>query len=348
MNFRRKIAIDLGTTNVLVYSRNKGVMLKEPSIVAIDRFTDKIVAVGDDAKKMLGRTPGNIVPVRAMKDGVIVDYASTERMLKYFMKKSLGRALIKPDVVICVPSGATQVQKRAVIQAATKAGANDVFLIEEPLAAAIGAGIDIADPGGNMIIDIGGGTTDVAVISLGGIVVSESVKVAGDSCDQAIASYIREKYDVVIGESTAEEIKISLNDAENSQMVSVRGRDLSNGLPAEVLVTPLDIERALEAPINKIIGTIKRVLSNTPPELAADLYASGAILTGGGSLIKGLDKKIKEEIGIDVIVSENPISAVVRGTGKSLNWIERLDSIENNQYDIVRRQIARREELRRR
>lgn len=349
-SFRRKVAIDLGTTSVLVYTRGRGVILSEPSVVAYDRFTDEIVAVGEEAKEMLGKTPGNIVAVRPMKDGVIVDYTSTERMLKHFLKKAIGFSLLKPDVIICVPSKATQVQKRAVMQAGSKAGANDIHLIEEPLAAGIGSGVKVSSPGGNMVVDVGGGTTDIAVISLGGIVVSESIKSAGDACDQAIIDYVRKKYNIIIGERTAEEIKIELGSREVDSMRTYPaiGRNLYNGLPANVNLTPDDIELALKKPIDDIVNTVHKVLSNTPPELAADLYEKGIILTGGGALLKNLDSKIQERIGIEVSIDENPLTSVVKGAGRALNWINKLSSIEDNQYDFSRQEVARKERLRRR
>lgn len=350
LSLRRKVAIDLGTTSVLVYTRGRGVILSEPSVLAYDRFTDKIVAVGEDAKEMLGKTPGNIVALRPMKDGVIVDYTSTEKMLKHFLMKSIGFSLIKPDVIICVPSKATQVQKRAVMQAASKAGANNIHLIEEPLAAGIGSGIKISSPGGNMVVDIGGGTTDIAVISLGGIVVSESIKYAGDACDQAIIDYVRKSYNIIIGERTAEEIKMELAsiDAEDKESYPAKGRNLYDGLPANIDLTQEDLQVALERPMEEIVNTVHKVLSNTPPELAADLYEKGIILTGGGALLRGLQEKIEDRIGIRVNIDENPLSSVVRGAGRALNWINKLDSIENNQFEISRQEIARRERLRRR
>lgn len=350
LSLRRKVAIDLGTTSVLVYSRGRGVILKEPSVVAYDRFTDKIVAVGLEAKEMIGRTPGNITAIRPMKDGVIVDYNSTEKMLKHFLRKSVGKALIKPDVIICVPSGATQVQKRAVMQAASKAGSNNIHLIEEPLAAGIGSGIQVSDPGGNMVVDVGGGTTDIAVISMGGIVVSASIKSAGDACDQAIIDYVRKTHNVIIGERTAEEIKITLGSTLNQDKSAFRakGRNLFNGLPTQVELNPRDIEYAMVKPIESIVETVHKVLSNTPPELASDLYERGVILTGGGALIRGLADKIEDRIGIRVKVDENPLTSVVRGAGKALNWINKLNSIEGNQFDLTRKEIARKEKLRRR
>lgn len=339
---RRSLAIDLGTASVLVYVKGRGVVLNEPSVVAMDAFTGKILAVGSKAKKMLGRTPGNIIATRPMKDGVIADYNSTEKMLKYFIEKSIGKSLIRPDVIICVPSQITPVQKRAVLQASRKAGANRTYLIEEPLAAAIGSGIDISDPGGHMIIDIGGGTTDVAVIAMGSIVINKSISIAGDELDEAIMSYIKNKYNMLIGERTAEDIKISLSDVEDIQntdkLFEIRGRSLINGLPMQVFVTPLDVLEALESPINEIINACYYVLDKTPPEIASDLFEKGAIMTGGGSLVKGLSQRIMDRIGIDVKVSEEAISAVVKGTGKALSWISKLES-DNQSYEDARRQI---------
>ncbi len=348
---RRNLAIDLGTASVLVYIRGKGVVLNEPSVVAVDTFTNRILAVGSEAKKMLGRTPGNIVATRPMKDGVIADYVSTERMLKYFITKAIGKTLVRPNVIICVPSKITQVQKRAVLQASAHAGAHRTYLIEEPLAAAIGSGVDVADPGGNMIIDIGGGTTDVAVIALGGIVMSKSVKIAGDECDQAIAEYIRKKYNMMIGDRTAEEIKMTIGSAygeDDDEVHEVKGRNLVNGLPMHVFVTSKDIAEALHDPLSKIVSTVHEVLENTPPELAADLFDRGTLMTGGGALIPGLDRMIQDHIGIDVNVAEGPITAVVRGTGKALQWIGMLDSGDDMRQDTRRRQFEEQERLRRR
>ncbi|WP_099203528.1 rod shape-determining protein [Miniphocaeibacter massiliensis] len=330
-NLRKNVAIDLGTATVLVYMRGKGVMLNEPSVVAMDSYTGKVLSVGKEAKKMLGRTPGNIIATRPMKDGVIADFNTTEKMLTYFIQKTLGKSFVKPNVVICVPSEITQVQRRAVIQASKYAGAYKTYLIEEPLAAAIGAGVDIGDAGGSMIIDIGGGTTDVAVISLGGIIINSSIPIAGDECDMAIANYIKRKYNMIIGERTAEDIKINIATAyprDDDELYEVRGRNLINGLPMHVFITSSDISEALSKPLNKIVDTVHDVLEQTPPELAADLFERGALMTGGGSLITGFDKKIQEKIGIKVRLAEGPVTAVVRGTGKALNWIDKLDSSE--------------------
>lgn len=350
-NFRRNLAIDLGTASVLVYVRGKGVVLNEPSVVALDVFTNKILAVGAEAKKMLGRTPGNVIAKRPMKDGVIADFQATEQMIRYFMHKAVGRALFGPDLIVCVPSRISQVQKRAVLQASKQAGANKTYLIEEPLAAAIGAGVEVADPRGSMVIDIGGGTTDVAVISLGGLVVSKSIKTAGDECDDAIAEYVRKNYNMIIGERTAEELKMRIGRAlpmKEEEFMEVKGRNLVDGLPVKETVSSNEMAEALQRPILEIIDTVHRVLEKTPPELAADLYDRGAILTGGGAMITGLDLAIKERIGIDVKLAENPITSVVRGTGKALQWIEMLKTNESKSFGIQRRVMEEQEQLRRR
>lgn len=349
--FRNDLAIDLGTASVLVYKRGKGIILNEPSVVAMDTFTKKVHAVGLAAKKMLGRTPGNIIATRPMKDGVIADFDSTEKMLRYFINKANGKTLFKPNVIICVPSEATQVQKRAVIQAALNAGAHKTYLIEEPLAAAIGAGIDITDPGGSLVIDIGGGTTDVAVISLGGIVINKSIKVAGDACDEAIIEYIRKKFNMLIGERTAEEIKITIGTAllneNDDRLYEVRGRNLINGLPQSVLVTPQDIYQALNKPVNSILNAIHYIVDKTPPELSADLLIKGAVMTGGASLLDGLDKRIEDMIGIKVNIADNPIASVVNGTGKALSSVSKLE-IEESSYSDARRKIVENQEMLRR
>lgn len=335
---RADLGIDLGTASVLVYVKGKGIVLKEPSVVAIDQNTDKLLAVGEEARRMLGRTPGNIVAVRPMKDGVISDYEITERMLKYFIRKAIGKTIFKPRVIVCVPSGVTEVEKRAVIDASNQAGAIKTFLMEEPIAAAIGAGLDITEPSGNMIVDIGGGTTDVAVISLGGIVVSRSIKVAGDECDEAITKYIRKKYNMMIGERSAEELKISIGCAykkEEEEYKEVRGRNLLTGLPMTVNVSTSDMLEALKDPVQEIIDTVHSVLERTPPELAADISNKGIILTGGGALLYGLDKLIEERTGIPTKVADEPVSCVARGTGKALDWIHVFDN------DIIDRESMR-------
>lgn len=349
-NLRKNLAIDLGTTNILVRTKSNGVILKEPSVVAFDMYKDKILAVGREAKEMLGRTPGNIRAMYPMKDGVIADYPSTERMLRYFVKKAIGFSLLKPNAIICVPSQASQVEKRAVLQAAREAGINRTYLIEEPLAAAIGAGIDISDPRGNMVIDIGGGTTDVAVISLGGIVVSKSIKVAGNQCDDAIISYIRNKYNIIIGDKTAEKIKIEMGTGQENmeKTLEVKGRNLINGLPVHIFVGADDMAEALDEPLSQIVEAVHDVLSETPPELASDLFDRGVLMTGGGSLVKGLDEKIQNRIGIEVKISDNAEEIVVNGTQKAVHWIKELETLPDNNYEATRQQIARRESLRKR
>lgn len=326
---RADIGIDLGTASVLVYIKGKGIVLKEPSVVAIDQNTNKLLAVGEEARKMLGRTPGNITAIRPMRDGVISDYAITERMIKYFIQKSLGRSLFKPRVIVCVPSGITEVEKKAVIDASNQAGALRTYLIEEPIAAAIGAGVDITEPSGNMIVDIGGGTTDVAVISLGGIVVSKSIKVAGDECDEAIYKYIRKKYNMMIGERSAEDLKLSIGSAykrEVEEFKEVRGRNLLTGLPLNIQVSSNDMLEALKDPVQEIVDAVHTVLERTPPELAADISDKGILMTGGGALLYGLDKLISEKTGITVKIANEPISCVARGTGKALEWVQFLDT----------------------
>lgn len=349
MNLRKRIAIDLGTTSVLVYSRANGVILNEPSVVALDTFTNKVLAVGDEAKKMLGRTPGHIVAVRPLRDGVITNYEATEKMLKYFIKSSIGSTMIKPNLIICVPSGATQVQKRAVRQAGIKAGANEVHLIEEPLAAAIGVGIDIGDSRGSMIIDIGGGTTDIAVISRGGIVTAESIRTAGDTADRAIIDYIRKTRNVIIGEKTAEQVKLSIASVDSKETTYLaQGRNLKTGLPEQIQISKEDIGKALEEMKEEIASAAKRVLATTPPELVSDLYEDGIILAGGGSLIDGIAQAIHDKVKIPVKIANEPVTAVVRGTGRSLNWLNKLESIENNQLELSRRIVEKNEKLRRR
>lgn len=326
---RTDLGIDLGTASILVYVKGKGVVLNEPSVVAIDQNTNKFLAVGEEAKKMLGRTPGNIIAIRPMRDGVISNYQITERMLKYFFTKAMGRSIFKPRVIVCVPSGITEVEKRAVLEASNHAGARKTFLIEEPIAAAIGAGIDITEPTGNMIVDIGGGTTDVAVISLGGIVLSRSVKVAGDECNEAIVRYIRKKHNMMIGERSAEEIKIKVGTAyprEKDISIEVRGRNLLTGLPRNIRIYSSEMLEALEEPVSHIIETVHYVLERTPPELAADIGDSGIVMTGGGALLHGLDKLIMERTGIKARIVDDPLSSVAIGTGKALDWVNLLES----------------------
>lgn len=331
MWFWRKSAdlgIDLGTATVLVYVKGKGVILKEPSVVAINKVNNKILAVGEEARKMIGRTPGNIIAVRPLKDGVISDYDITEKMLKEFIKKACGgKKIIAPKVMVCIPSQATEVEKRAVIDATKNSGAKEVHLIEEPLSAAIGAGIDITKPDGNMIVDIGGGTTDIAVISLGGVVIRKSIKSAGDRFDEAIVKYVRLKHRIMIGEKTAEDLKINIGcaykDARESSYI-MKGRNLVTGLPDQVEITSEEIREALEEPVGLIVDGVKSILEKTPPELAADIIEKGIIMTGGGSLLYGLDKLIEVSTGLNVKIAENSVEAVVEGTGEVLNYINKL------------------------
>ena len=325
--FSKDIGIDLGTASILVYVSGKGVILREPSVVAIDKNTGKLLKVGTDAQKMLGRTPGNIVAIRPLREGVISDYDMTERMLKEFIKKVTSFRLFKPRVIICVPSGITEVEERAVIDAGIQAGARRVYLIEEPLAAAIGAGIDITRPDGHMIVDIGGGTTDVAVISLSGIVESNSIKIAGDQFDEAVVKYIRRKHNVLIGERTAEELKTTIGAVyplEEEQSMEIKGRCLMTGLPRSFTVTSSEMIEAFEEPTSRILEAIHSVLERTPPELVADISTNGIVMTGGGSLVSGFDKLIEEHTGIATHVADDAISCVAYGTGKSLDWISEL------------------------
>ena len=319
------LGIDLGTASVLVYIRGKGVVLKEPSVVAFDRDSGRIMAIGEEARLMLGRTPGNIVAVRPLRAGVISDYTVTEKMMKYFIQKALGRRPYRrPRIAVCVPSGVTEVEKKAVEDATYQAGAREVAIIEEPIAAAIGAGIDIAKPCGNMIVDIGGGTTDIAVISLGGTVESTSIKVAGDDFDDAIVRFMRKKHNLQIGERTAEDIKIKVGCAYKTAEVKymdVRGRNLVTGLPVTVNVSSDETREALEDATAKIIDAIHSVLEKTPPELASDIGERGIVLTGGGSLLRGLEDLISEKMGINVMTAEEPMTAVAIGTGKYVEFL---------------------------
>ncbi len=337
MGFSHEVGIDLGTANVLVYIKGKGIVLEEPSVVAINRDTNEIVAVGEEARQMLGRTPSNIVAVRPLRDGVISDYDVTERMLKYFIRRTCGSGrFFKPRIMVCVPSGVTEVEKRAVKEAAIQAGGKSVYLMEEPVAAAIGAGLDITQPNGIMIIDIGGGTTDVAVIALGGIVTSNSVKNAGDKFDEAIIKHMRKEHKLYIGERTAEEMKITIGTAYPREQIVVkecRGRDLVTGLPKSIEITSKQMMEALEEPLQAICETVHGVLERTPPELAADISNRGIVLTGGGALLHGIDKRIVERTGIPVIIAENPKSCVAIGTGKALNS---MDILENTQLNRKR------------
>lgn len=322
------IGIDLGTATVIIYVRGKGIVLQEPAVVAIERDSGKLLAVGDEAWRMLGRTPGNIVAIRPLRDGVIANYDITEKMLKYFINKVCGQRLfVRPRIMVCIPAVVTTVEKRAVLEAAMQAGARSTYLIEEPMAAALGAGLEIAEPSGNMVVDIGGGTTDVAVLSLGGIVLGESLRIAGDKFDDAIVRYIRRVYNLLVGERTAEELKKSIGTAypqEESQSMDVRGRDMVTGLPKTVRLSSGETLEALAEPVQAIVQCVKGVLERTPPELAADIIDKGIVLTGGGALVRGLDKLLAEETGIPVYVSENAITAVALGTGKALEYLDKL------------------------
>jgi len=318
-----KIGIDLGTANILVYVKGRGIVTREPSVVAVSD-DNHIVAVGEEAREMIGRTPGNITAILPMKDGVIADYVITEAMLRYFIKKA-GRSFTKPDVMISVPSGVTSVEKRAVRDAALKAGAREAYLIEEPLAAAIGANVPISGASGNLIIDIGGGTSEIAVISLGGIVVSRSVRVGGNRFDEAIANYVRKKYNVMIGDRTAEEVKIQIGTAlplERELHMEVRGRDLIAGLPRTVPLTSSEVMEALEAPLQQIVGAVRGVLEETPPELSSDITDKGMVMSGGGALLRNIDKLLTQVTGVPCHVAENALNCVALGTGLALEHFE--------------------------
>ncbi len=336
------IAIDLGTANVLVYVKGKGIVLQEPSVVAIDRDSGKIIAVGDEARRMLGRTPGNIVAIRPLRDGVIADYDVTEKMLRHFIQKACNKKFFffRPRIMVCIPSGITGVEERAVRQAALQAGARQAHLIEEPLAAALGAGLDIAEPNGTMVIDIGGGTTDVAVLSLGGIVCSKSLRVAGDKFDEAIVRYIRKEFNLMIGERTAEEIKIAIGSAypqqkeEGQDTFDIRGRDLVSGLPKNINVSSKQIFEALTETIEAVVTAVKEVLEKTPPELAADIMNKGIVMTGGGALLHGLDTLISKETGLPVHIADDPLSCIARGTGRALSMIHVLPTNKSHKRVI--------------
>ena len=332
--FTKDMGIDLGTANTLVFLRGKGIIIREPSVVAIQTSTKEVLAVGEEAKKMIGRTPGHIVAIRPLSDGVIADFDVTQSMLKYFIAKAHPRRkFIQPRVVVCVPSGVTEVEKRAVEEAAIQAGARDAYLIEEPMAAAIGAGLPVHEPTGSMVVDIGGGTTEVAIISLGGIVTSRSIRVAGDELDESIVHYIKKEYSLMIGERTAEEVKIQIGSADlknKEQKMLIRGRDLISGLPKTIEVSSSEIHEAMKEPIANIIDAIKYTLEKTPPELASDIMEQGIMLTGGGALLEGLDRIVKKETGMPVHIAENPLDCVALGTGKALEDIETLKRIAKN------------------
>ena len=337
----KDIGIDLGTATVLVYVKGKGIVIKEPSVVAIDKNTDKILKVGREAQIMLGRTPGNITAIRPLRDGVISQYEITLRMIKHFIQKACGTVIFKPRVIICVPSGITEVEERAVVDAAIQAGAKRTYLIEEPVAAAIGAGIDISAPVGNMVVDIGGGTTDIAVLSLGGVVVSESIKVAGDKFDEAIIRYVRRKHNVLIGERTAEEIKIKIGSVwprEEPRTIEVKGRCLVQGLPRLVRISSEEIPNALEEPITAIIEAVCSVIERTPPELIGDIITNGIVMTGGGSLLYGLDKLIQYATDIKTRVAKKAVSCVAIGTGMCL---DNIGSIPEGVINISRQRSSK-------
>ena len=327
------IGIDLGTANVLVYVNGKGIVLEEPSVVAIEKRSNTVLAVGEEARRMIGRTPGNIVAIRPLRDGVISDYDITEKMLTHYINKVVDKKgfarFFMPRIMVCVPTGVTEVEKRAVEEATRQAGAREVYIIEEPIAAAIGAGIDISKPDGNMVIDIGGGTADIAVISLGGAVVSESIKVGGDKFDEAIVKYMKKQYNLLIGERTAEQIKINIGTAhtrEDELTMDVRGRNLVTGLPENITINSGEMLEALKECVDQIVSLAHLVLEKTPPELAADISDSGIIMTGGGSLLYGLDKRIEERTGISVRIAEDPLSCVAKGTGESLGALNLLET----------------------
>jgi rod shape-determining protein MreB len=329
--FSNDLAIDLGTANTLVFAEGRGIVVREPSIVAVNRITNKVEAVGSAAKEMLGRTPGNIVAIRPMKDGVIADFEVTERMLDYFIKKAHGRSLfVRPKIVISVPSDITQVEKRAVKDSALQAGASEVFIIEQSMAAAIGAGLPITEPTGNMIVDIGGGTTDVAVISLAGIVYSKSVRVASNEMDEAIIQYIKRKYNLLVGERTAEQVKIEIGSAyplDEPLTMEIKGRDLVEGVPKTLTLTDAEVRESLAETVGIVVDAVRVALERTPPELSADIMDKGIVLTGGGAMLKNLDRRLREETGLPISLAEEPLSSVALGTGAMLADVDLLRKI---------------------
>ncbi|WP_018132942.1 rod shape-determining protein [Effusibacillus pohliae] len=326
--FSKDIGVDLGTANVLVHLRGKGIVLNEPSVVAIESQTKRVVAVGEEARQMLGRTPGNIVAIRPLREGVIADFDLTEMMLRHFISKTVGKGpFVRPRIVICVPTGITPVEQKAVREAAERSGAKDVFIIEEPRAAAIGAGLDIFQPSGSMVVDIGGGTTDIAVLSLGDVVTASSIRVAGDKLDEAIIRFVKKQYNLLIGERTAEQVKLQIGSVypgARNETMDVRGRDMVTGLPKTIEVTSEEVRIALAEPVSQLMAAVKGVLENTPPELAADIYMKGVVLTGGGALLFGLDKLMMDELQVPVHVAEDPMSCVARGTGRVLENLEKV------------------------
>ena len=327
----RDLAVDLGTANTLVYARGRGVVLNEPSVVAMNTRTGGIVAVGTEAKRMIGRTPADIVAIRPMRDGVIADFETTERMLRYFIQKvHLRRYFTKPRIVVCVPSGITSVEQRAVKEAGYQAGARRVYIIQEPMAAAIGAGLPVHEPVGNMVVDIGGGTTEVAVIALGGIVTSRSIRTGGDRLDQAIIAFVKKEYSLLLGERTAEDIKTAIGSAfptRDEPVAEIRGRDLLSGLPKTIVVSAEEVRRAMEEPLNAIIDAVKATLDTCPPELAGDVMDHGIVLTGGGALLTGLDERLRHETGMPVVVADNPLHSVAIGSGRCVEQFDALRQV---------------------
>jgi rod shape-determining protein MreB and related proteins len=327
----KDIGIDLGTANTLVYIKGKGIVVREPSVVAIRDDSKEVLAVGEEAKRMIGRTPGNIVAIRPMKDGVIADFDVTQSMLKYFIQKAYSKkGVVSPRIAICVPYGVTEVEKRAIEEAARNAGARDAFLIEEPMAAAIGAGLKVEEPEGNMVVDIGGGTSEIAIISLGGIVTAKSVRLGGDEFDEAIVAYVKKEYNLMIGERTAENIKIEIGSAfkdDKEETMDIRGRDLISGLPKTITISSSEVREALKEPVTAIVDAIKSTLEKTPPELASDIMENGIMLTGGGALLTGLDKLVKQETMMPVHIAENPLDCVAIGTGKSVEDQEIFEKV---------------------
>lgn len=334
LGLSKDMGIDLGTANTLIYIKGKGIILREPSVVAIrNDSTKNVLAVGNDAKKMIGRTPGNITAIRPLKDGVIADFDVTQSMMKHFIRKAFSKgSFVRPRIVVCYPSGVTQVERNAIEEATYQAGAKNVYLLPEPMAAAIGAGLPVEEPTGSMVVDIGGGTTDIAIISLGGIVTSKSLRIAGDELDQSIASYIKKEYSLMIGERTSELIKMEIGSAfsdEEEKTMDIRGRDLVTGLPKTLNISSIEIREALSEPVNAIIDAIKSTLEKTPPELAADIMDKGIIITGGGALLNGIDKLIIKETNMPVSIAENPLDCVAIGTGKALDNIDKLGSMNS-------------------
>lgn len=337
LSFSKDIGIDLGTANTLVFMKGKGIILREPSVVAVDTRKDEVLYVGQEAKEVIGRTPGSIVAMRPLKDGVIADFDITANMLQRFIKKVCGNSFFaRPNIIICIPSGVTEVERRAVREAAVAAGGRRVSIIEEPMAAAIGAGLPVAEATGSMVVDIGGGTSEVAVISLGGIVTARSVRVGGDSFDSAIIQYIKRKHNLLIGERTAEQIKIDIGSAfpyDEEIVMDIKGRNLVDGLPKNITITPKEIREALSDSISSVLDAIKTTLERTPPELAADIIDHGIMLTGGGAMLRGLDRLISNETGINVLIAENPLDCVAVGTGRVLEDIDRLRDVLSNGED---------------